>query len=87
MYTAHMLFEKKLGIDSSKKRWIGLKIGTVSGLAAFFGAFAMWLGAVELGRAIVVIGIAGGFIGIAFTFYALVKVRFGLRPETDNDDW
>ena len=82
-----MSFEKKLGIDSSKKRWLGLKIATISGLAAFLGAFVVWLGAVEFGRVILVLGIIGGFAGMAIHFYAFIKVRGGLRPETDKDDW
>ena len=57
----HMLekftFEKKLGIDSSEKKWIGLKIATVSGLVAFSGGFAAFLGLGIIAYWIVVVGL------------------------------
>jgi hypothetical protein len=82
-----MSFEKKLGIDSSKKRWLGLKIATISFLICAFGAVIAWLGRIEIGRVVIILGMIGGFAGMAVHFYAFVITRAGTRPETDKDDW
>ena len=65
-------FEKKLGIDSSEKKWIGLKIGTVSGIIAFCGALVAWVGLGKLGYWIVAAGILGGVVGLILHFYAML---------------
>ena len=76
----HMLekftFEKKLGIDSSEKKWIGLKIATVSGLVAFSGGFAAFLGLGIFAYWIVVVGVLGGFVGLFLLFLAMFTPLF-----------
>ena len=69
-------FEKKLGIDSSEKKWIGLKIATVSGLVAFSGGFAAFLGLGIIAYWIVVVGVLGGFVGLLLLFLAMFTPLF-----------
>ena len=69
-------FEKKLGIDSSEKKWIGLKIATVSGLVAFSGVFAAFLGLGIIAYWIVVVGVLGGFVGLFLHFLAMFTPLF-----------
>lgn len=67
-------FEKKLGIDSSEKKWRGLKVMTVSFLVAMFGALLAFLGVYEVGRLVVITGITGGFVGMAMHFAAMLRI-------------
>jgi hypothetical protein len=69
-------FEKKLGIDSSQKKYIGLKIATVSFLVALSGALVAFLGLGKIGYWIVVVGILGGFVGIFLHFLAVFTPLF-----------
>jgi len=69
-----LTFEKKLGIDSSEKKWRGLKVMTVFFLLAMLGALLVFLGLVEVGRVVVFCGIAGGFVGMAMHFAALFRI-------------
>ena len=69
-------FEKKLGIDSSEKKWIGLKIATVSGFVAFSGGFAAFLGLGIIAYWIVVVGVLGGFVGLFLHFLAMFTPLF-----------
>ena len=69
-------FEKKLGIDSSEKKYIGLKIATVSFLVAFTGMLIVSLGSREPGYWVVVVGISGGFVGMFFHFLAMFTKAF-----------
>ena len=63
--------EKKLGIDSSDKKWRGLKLMTVSFLVALGGGILAFIGLGKLGYWVVVAGVLGGFIGMAMHFYAM----------------
>jgi len=69
-------FEKKLGTDSSVKKWIGLKIATVSGLVAFTGAIVAFLGLGKVAYWIVVGGVVGGFVGVFLHFLAMFTPLF-----------
>ncbi len=69
-------FEKKLGIDSSEKKWIGLKVMTVSFLVAMFGGLIAFIGLGMLGYWIVVIGVLGGFVGISLHFISMFAPLF-----------
>ena len=69
-------FEKKLGIDSSEKKYIGLKVMTVSGLVAFAGAIVAFLGLGKVGYWIVVVGVLGAFVGISLHFLAMFTPLF-----------
>ena len=64
-------FEKKLGIDSSDKKWRGLKIMSVSFLVALSGGVLTILGLGKVGYWVVVIGVLGGFVGLAVHLYAV----------------
>ena len=70
-------FEKKLGIDSSHKKWRGLKIMTVSFLVACTGAILTLLGLGKVGYWVVVLGVLGGFVGIVLHFYAMFSQHAG----------
>ncbi len=61
-------FEKKLGIDSTDKKWRGLKICTVSFFMAFFGFVLVFLSLREIGYWVLVVGVLVGFIGMAIHF-------------------
>ena len=65
-------FEKKLGIDSSERKWIGLKVATASGIIALFGALVAWAGLGKLGYWVVVAGVLGGGVGIILHFFAML---------------
>ncbi len=67
-----LTFEKKLGIDSREPKWRGLKVVTVSGLVAFLGGGIAVAGFGSLGYWFVLLGFAGGVIGMAMHLYALV---------------
>lgn len=69
-------FEKKLGIDSSEKKWVGLKIMTVSFLVAICGGLIAFLGLGKLGYWVVVVGVLGGFVGISLHFLAMFTPLF-----------
>jgi len=69
-------FEKKLGIDSSEKKWLGLKIATVSGLVAFSGGLVAFLGLGKIGYWILVAGVIGGFVGMFLHFLAMFTPIF-----------
>ena len=71
----NITFEKKLGINSNEKVWLGLKIVTISILITFTGAFFIALDIVAFGKALVIIGLIGGFIGMA-THFTLIILRF-----------
>jgi len=66
-------FEKKLGIDSSEKKYIGLKVATISFLVALSGILVAFLGLVKHGYWIVVIGVLGGFVGMFLHFLSLFR--------------
>lgn len=67
-------FEKKLGIDSSDKKWRGSKVMTVSFLLVLFGALLFFFGFVEIGRLVVISGIAGSFFGAALHLAAMFRI-------------
>ena len=69
-------FEKKLGIDSSEKKYIGMKIGTVSFLVALLGGLVAFLGLGKVGYWIVVLGVVGGFVGMFLHFLAMFTSIF-----------
>ena len=69
-------FEKKLGIDSSEKKYIGMKIATVSFLVALFGALIAFLGLGKIGYWIVVVGVLGGGVGILLHFLVVFAPLF-----------
>jgi hypothetical protein len=69
-------FEKKLGIDSSEKKYLGLKIATVSFLVALSGGLIAFLGLGKIGYWVVVVGVLGGFIGIFLHFLAMFTSLF-----------
>ena len=69
-------FEKKLGVDSSEKKWIGLKIMTVSFLVAMLGALFAVLGLGKVGYWVVVFGVLGGGVGIFLHFLAMFTPLF-----------
>jgi hypothetical protein len=69
-------FEKKLGVDSSEKKWIGLKIMTVSFLVAMLGALIAVLGLGKVGYWVVVFGVLGGVVGIFLHFLAMFTPLF-----------
>jgi hypothetical protein len=69
-------FEKKLGIDSREKKWVGLKIATVSGLVALSGGLVAFLGLGKIGYWIVVVGVLGGFVGLSLHFLAMFTPLF-----------
>jgi len=69
-------FEKKLGIDSSERKWVGLKIGTVSGLVAFSGGLVAFLGLGKIGYWIVVAGLLGGLVGMFLHFLSMFTLLF-----------
>lgn len=48
--------------------WNGLRIATVGGLVAFSGAAIVALGAENIGRVAVIIGILGGLAGLVYHF-------------------
>lgn len=66
-------FEKKLGIDSSEKKYHGLKIGTLSLLIAFVGVLCVALGAVSFGRFLIVVSFLGMCVGMIMHFYAMAR--------------
>jgi len=55
-------FEKKLSIDSSENKYIGLKIATVSFLVALSGGLIAFLGLGKVGYWVVVVGVLGGLL-------------------------
>ena len=69
-------FEKKLGIDSSEKKYIGLKVATVSFLVAFTGGLTAFLGLGKIGYWVVVVGVLGGFVGIILHLLAMFTPLF-----------
>ena len=69
-------FEKKLGIDSSEKKYIGLKVATVSGLVAFSGGLIAFIGPGKVGYWIVVAGVVGGIVGLFQHFLAMFTPLF-----------
>ena len=64
-------FEKKLGIDSSDKKWRGLKIMTVAFLVAAAGALLAFIGWGKVGYWVVIVGVLCAFIGIVLHFGAM----------------
>ena len=74
-------FEKNLGIDSSHKKWRGLKIMTVSFLVALSGGVLAFLGLGKIGYWVVVVGVLGGFVGITMHFYAMFSQYSGSGRE------
>jgi hypothetical protein len=66
-------FEKKLGIDSREKKYIGLKIGTISVLVGAAGGLVSILGLQNIGFWIVVIGVLGCGVGFVLHLVAMVS--------------
>lgn len=66
-------FEKKLGIDSSEKKYYGLKVCTLSLLVAFVGILCVVLGAVSLGRILIVVSFLGMCVGMVVHFSAMAR--------------
>ena len=66
-------FEKKLGIDSSEKKYQGLKVITIAFLVAMSGALIAFLGAIDFGRAVIIVGTLGGFVGMLMHFTAMLR--------------
>jgi len=66
-------FEKKLGIDSSERKYYGLKVGTLSLLVAFVGVLCVVLGAVSLGRILIVVSFLGMCVGMVVHFCAMAR--------------
>lgn len=71
-----LTFEKKLGIDSREPKWRGLKVVAVSGLVAFLGGGIAAVGLGGVGYWIVLLGFAGGVIGMAMHLYAFADEVF-----------
>ena len=71
----NITFEKKLGINSKEKVWLGLKIATISGLIAFSGAFFVAFEIVFFGKMLVILGLVGAFVGIV-THFTLLVLKF-----------
>ena len=69
----------KFSIDFSDKKWFGLKLMTVSFLVALFGAVLANFGIFPIAQLVVITGIAGGVVGMAFHTYAFFKSFRGLR--------
>jgi len=64
-------FEKKLGIDSSDKKWRGMKVFTVSFLVCATGALLAFFGLGKIGYWVVVCGFFGCAIGMIMHFNAM----------------
>ena len=69
-------FEKNLGIDSSEKKWLGMKMATVSFLVALSGGLVAFSGLGKIGYWMVVVGVSGGCIGIFLHFLAMFTPLF-----------
>ncbi len=57
--------EKKLGIDSSQKKFQGLIIVTISFFVVVMGVILFMLGGGSVGRMLIIIGFIGCIIGIS----------------------
>ena len=57
-------FEKRLGIDSSERKYIGMKVGVVSILVMLLGNLIAYSGYIGIGDGITLIGILGGTIAL-----------------------
>jgi len=64
-------FEKKLGIDSSERKYIGMKVGVISILVMLFGNLIAFLGFIRIGDGITVIGIVGGAVALVLHFLGM----------------
>ena len=69
------MFGPEKGINSKidKPYWNGLRVATIGGLLAFAGGAIVALGAVGLGKIIVVLGILIGLVGLIYHFVLMVK--------------
>jgi len=66
-------FEKKLGIDSTKEKYKGIKISVVSLLVGVMGAIITLYLSKPLGMFIFYLGFVGVCVGILYGFYLGIK--------------
>jgi len=66
-------FEKKLGIDSTKEKYKGIKISVISLLAGIVGAIIALYISKPLGAFIFYVGFVGVCVGILYGFYLGIK--------------
>ena len=67
--------EKKLGIDSSQKKYQGLIIVTISFFVVFMGIILFMLGLGFVGRIFIFLGFTGSFIGIIRHFWIMFSEK------------
>ena len=80
-------FEKRLGIDSKQRRWLGLKIIIISFLVALAGGLIVLLGVRDIGRLIVILAFFSIFIGSLLYIVAFVSLRGNFKPENKHEFW